>query len=599
MGYEFKPDDVRIFVSSGGYRTSEKGKELFFEFCPYCNGGGHDKETFSVNLENGAFKCFRESCGKQGHFVELARDFNFPLDFGYDKKKYKKLKQVKITTGNEAVSYMQSRGISEEVTKRYKLTVQKKNPKILVFPFFDENGIMVSAKYRKTDFVKGRDKNKEWFESETKPILFGMMQCKDFKRLIITEGQIDSLTVAECGFDNAVSVPTGATGFTWIQNCYEWVSQFQEIIIFGDCEKGKITLVDGIASRFPEKLIKVVRAVDYLGEKDANDIFRKFGKDAIVKCIENAEIQKIKAVKKLSEVKSVDLNSLEHVKTGIYDVDRIIGGLYYGQVILISGKRGEGKSTLASQIIANCIDQDKGVFIYSGELPDYHFKRWLDLQIAGQKNIITSHNEYGDEIYDVSDRAIEKINAWYQDKAYIFDNSVILDELGSNDNSLLMTIEKSICSYGLKVILIDNLMTALDVDLSNDLYRAQSDFLKRVKNIAVKYNVAVIIIAHPKKTQSGQKLDNDSVSGSGDITNRVDTVMIYSTNTDEDKETYQSTIQITKNRLTGAKREGDNAIKVSYSVVSKRIVCDNDNPNKVYGCFKSIEQPADICEPPF
>ena len=426
-----------------------------------------------------------------------------------------------------------------------------------------------------------------------------MMQCKDFKRLIITEGQIDSLTVAECGFDNAVSVPTGATGFTWIQNCYEWVSQFQEIIIFGDCEKGKITLVDGIASRFPEKLIKVVRAVDYLGEKDANDIFRKFGKDAIVKCIENAEIQKIKAVKKLSEVKSVDLNSLEHVKTGIYDVDRIIGGLYYGQVMLISGKRGEGKSTLASQIIANCIDQDKGVFIYSGELPDYHFKRWLDLQIAGQKNIITSHNEYGDEIYDVSDRAIEKINAWYQDKAYIFDNSVILDELGSNDNSLLMTIEKSICSYGLKVILIDNLMTALDVDLSNDLYRAQSDFLKRVKNIAVKYNVAVIIIAHPKKIQSGQKLDNDSVSGSGDITNRVDTVIIYSTNTDEDKEAYQSTIQITKNRLTGAKREGDNAIKVSYSVISKRIVCDNDNPNKVYGCFKGIEQPADICEPPF
>ena len=72
-------------------RLSEKGKELFFEFCPYCNGGGHDKETFSVNLESGAFKCFRESCGKQGHFVELARDFNFPLDFGYEKKKYKKL----------------------------------------------------------------------------------------------------------------------------------------------------------------------------------------------------------------------------------------------------------------------------------------------------------------------------------------------------------------------------------------------------------------------------------------------------------------------------------------------------------------------------
>lgn len=115
---------------------------------------------------------------------------------------------------------------------------------------------MVSAKYRKMDFVKSRDKNKEWFEADTMPILFGMMQCKDFKRLIITEGQIDSLTVAECGFDNSVSVPNGATGFTWISNCYDWLGRFDEIVIFGDCEKNKITLVDDIVSRFPLKKIK-------------------------------------------------------------------------------------------------------------------------------------------------------------------------------------------------------------------------------------------------------------------------------------------------------------------------------------------------------
>lgn len=40
-----------------------------------------------------------------------------------------------------------------------------------------------------------------------------MKQCVGFDRLIITEGQIDSLTVAECGLDNAVSVPTGGQWF--------------------------------------------------------------------------------------------------------------------------------------------------------------------------------------------------------------------------------------------------------------------------------------------------------------------------------------------------------------------------------------------------
>ena len=68
---------------------------------------------------------------------------------------------------------------------------------------------MQFVKYRKTDFDKARDKNKEWCEAGTRPILFGMKQCVDFETLVITEGQIDSLSVSEAGVKNAVSVPTG------------------------------------------------------------------------------------------------------------------------------------------------------------------------------------------------------------------------------------------------------------------------------------------------------------------------------------------------------------------------------------------------------
>lgn len=607
MSYRFRQGDVIAFANARGYETHEKGNELFFKYCPYCQGGGHDKETFSVNLETGAFKCFRASCNKHGHFVELARDFDYPLEQDGVKRKYRRLKQVRIETKDEAVSYMKSRGIGEEVTKRYKLTVQNEKPNILVFPFFDENGIMVSAKYRKTDFVKGRDKNKEWFEKETKPILFGMMQCKDFKRLIITEGQIDSLTVAECGFDNAVSVPTGAKGLTWINNCYDWVSQFEEIVVFGDCEKNKITLADDIVSRFPLKIIKVVRQADYLGEKDANDILRKYGRDAVRCCIENAEIKPVRAVKPLASVKKADLSGMERIKTGIYDIDKTIGGMYLGQLILITGKRGEGKSTLASQIFANAIDQGYSAFAYSGELPDYHFKNWLDLQISGSHNIQERQNEYGETDYWLSDKTVEIINDWYAEKAYIFDNNVMLDELAvdgrknesGEEITLLGAMQQAVCRYGIKFVLLDNLMTALDVEPTSDLYRAQSEFVKKVKSIAVRLNIVVVLIAHPKKEQDGKELDNDSVSGSSDITNAVDVVMTYSGNNGEDKETYQSLIGITKNRLTGRKLLKDNRVKVRYSEKSKRIICDNDNPNKVYGCFKSIEHPADIYEPPF
>jgi len=42
-------------------------------------------------------------------------------------------------------------------------------------------------------------------------------------------------------------------------------------------------------------------------------------------------------------------------------------------------------------------------------------------------------------------------------------------------------------------------MTALDVDLKNDFYHAQSKFIKRLKSIAVKYNIVVLMVAHPRK----------------------------------------------------------------------------------------------------
>lgn len=607
MAYQFDRNDVYGFAIARSAETTEKGDELFFKRCPYCNGGDHDLHTFSINLETGAFKCFRHSCGKQGHFVELARDFDFQLDFGYAKKKFVKLEQKPIVIKDQAIEYMASRGIDEATTRKYQLTMRNDQKNVLVFPFHNENGVLVSAKYRHTDYDPKKHNSKEFFFKGTMPILFGMMQCVGFDRLIITEGQIDSLTVACCGIDNAVSVPTGALGFKWIDNCYDWVNRFSEIVIFGDCEKdGKVTLVDGISSRFPNKIIKIVRVEDYLGEKDANDILRKYGKDAVIKCVENAQIKPVKAVKRLADVKAVDLEKLEHIKTGIYDLDKVIYGIYPGQVALLTGKRGDGKSTLASQIIANALEQGYGVFVYSGELPDYHFKRWLDMQIAGSEHIEESQNEYGDQTYWISDQTVEKINAWYHDRAFIFDNTAVLDELATEskrnahgeDITLLGSMEQAVCRYGLRIVLIDNLMCALDADMSSDLYRAQSDFVKRVKALAVKLNIAVLLIAHPRKEQDGKQLSNDSVSGSSDITNAVDMVMTYYANDDDDKNEYQSRIGVTKNRLTGKKLVDDSAIKVSYSCKSKRIACKNDDYKKVYGCFTGDECKEPVA-PPF
>ena len=575
MGYEFQERDLLGLAEKLGAETRRKGDELFFKWCPYCHGDGHDKDTFSVNVSTGLYKCFRSGCDRHGHFVQLARDFGYPLDMGDTPRKYRELPQRPLKVKEQAVRYLEGRGISRTVTERYHISARKDNENVLVFPFYDENHTLRFVKYRKTDFDKERDKNKEWCEKDTMPILFGMDQCQDFSRLVITEGQIDSLSLAEAGIPNAVSVPNGARGFTWIENCWDWVSKFPEVVVFGDCERGKITLVDELSRRLRCKL-RVVRQEDYLGEKDANAILQKYGPEAIRQAVHNAQVLPVNHVVRLADVESVDLNDLERIRTGFFNLDRVVDGFFMGQLVLLTGKRGEGKSTLMGQLMAEALNQGYKVLAYSGELPGYQFKRWLDFQLAGPQNVLTTYNVYSDPRYSLGEDTVQRLNRWYYDNAFLYDNNSLN---GDEYESLLETIEKTIQRYGVKLVCVDNLMTAIDVASADSQYIQQSQFVRSLKQIAVRYNVVVLLVAHPKKTD-GKVTDNDAVSGSSDITNRADIVLSYVKNAEG--EAPGGKVFVMKNRMTGKLALGDNAVAMEYEPSSKRIYQAGSSPSYKY-----------------
>lgn len=575
MGYEFQERDLLGLAEKLGAETRRKGDELFFTWCPYCRGDGHDKDTFSVNLNTGLFKCFRSGCDRHGHFVQLARDFGYPLDMGDGPRKYRELPQRPLKVKEQAVKYLAGRGISRAVTERYRVSARKDNENVLVFPFYDGNHILRFVKYRKTDFDKERDKNKEWCERDTMPILFGMGQCRDFSRLVITEGQIDSLSLAEAGVENAVSVPNGAKGFTWVENCWDWVSKFPEVVVFGDCEKGKITLVEELSRRLRCKL-RVVRQEDYLGEKDANAILQKYGPEALRQAVANAQVLPVNHVVRLADVESVDLNGLERIRTGFSNLDRVVDGFFMGQLVLLTGKRGEGKSTLMGQLMAEALNQGYKVLAYSGELPGYQFKRWLDFQLAGPQNVLTTYNVYSDPKYSLGEGTVERLNRWYYDNAFLYDNNSLN---GDEYESLLETIEKAIQRYGVKLVCVDNLMTAIDVASADSQYIQQSQFVRSLKQIAVRYNVVVLLVAHPKKTE-GKVTDNDAVSGSSDITNRADIVLSYVKNAEG--EAPGGKVFVMKNRMTGKLALGDGAVAMEYEPSSKRIYQAGSSPSYKY-----------------
>jgi len=339
--------------------------------------------------------------------------------------------------------------------------------------------------------------------------------------------------------------------------------------------------------------LKYVRPEDYKDCKDANEILVKYGKEQIKTCIENAVIVPISQVIELADVKQVNIFDIEKMPTGIKDMDYLLyGGLPFGGLTLLSGKAGEGKSTLASQMMVNAIESGYKVFAYSGELNNSVFKNWFDMQVAGSDHITEETDRWGMPVYRISNTNRKLIEDWYRGKFFMFNNN---DLDGNELTSLCELVEQVIMQYGVRVIFLDNLMTAIDLEQSNgsDKYERQSLFVKRLSRLALKYDVLIVLVAHKRKNNFSTN-ENDEVMGSSDITNLAMVTIAYEKNDELDPS--QRLCKVSKNRLFG--KVNTQGWKLEYDDKSKRIYGQNDDLHRVYSWDDSNDgfiSADDIC----
>lgn len=208
----------------------------------------------------------------------------------------------------------------------------------------------------------------------------------------------------------------------------------------------------------------------------------------------------------------------EYVKTQIKEIDKLTHGLLKGGVSIWSGLRGSAKSTVLSQIGLQAVNDNHNVLVYSGELTDKRFVRWLLQQAAGKqysREIIKEDSSY----WFVPKEIETEIAAWISDRLYIYNNSY-----GSNYQTLI----KQICEKTEKVkpdlVIIDNLMTVDIQGIDSNEYRAQTGFMLELTNLAKQFNCHVALVAHPRKAATFLRLND--VSGSGNLVNLVDSAFI-------------------------------------------------------------------------
>lgn len=156
--------------------------------------------------------------------------------------------------------------------------------------------------------------------------------------------------------------------------------------------------------------------------------------------------------------------------------------------------------------MAYALEQGYRTFAYSGELPNYLYKSWFDFQIAGRHHIVENKTDFGTLNRFLTKANQELINAWYMERAYIYDNRIVEND---EKEDLLKSIERSIQQYGTKVILIDNLMTAMYIDeqRGSDKYDQQVFYCKR-RQQAVHFMVMLL----PYQNQS-RKIGNHQATG--------------------------------------------------------------------------------------
>jgi archaellum biogenesis ATPase FlaH len=440
------------------------------------------------------------------HGVQTKRAYRYPADVVSEDK-------------SQVYKYLGMRKISKE-TVDYAQVEQDEHGNV-VFKYYDLNDVLTMVKYRPSRKVKkGEAKNWCQKDADTAPLLFNMNRINVGQPLLICSGEIDCLSAIEAGFHNAVSIPLGDGNTHWIEENWDWLEEFKDIIICADNDESGRKFQKDIVYRLGSWRCKVVNVPEtYTTEegreifvKDLNEVLFWYGKEKVLEIILNAKDTPVQSVIGFSKIKKIDYDQIDGICTGIKKLDNVLMRLFYGTFNILTGIRGGGKSSLLSQIICNALDQDKDVWLYSKEMPDFMTKSWLNYILAGPRNVRRYVSKEGADYYKVPDEVSQKIDAHYGDRLVYYK-----DEWSSLAEDILQSMEDCARKYGCKLFVIDNLKTVKFKCSQEEKWSKQVDFINDLINFAKKYNVVVILVVHPKKIETIRRLTSMDIGGMSDI----------------------------------------------------------------------------------
>lgn len=546
--------------------------------CPQCSDARKNKgdKPLSVNITTGEYNC--HNCGWKGNVRAFERKretkeyFKPPADV---------LKSIDLKQKTE--DWFKKRSVSRATLDKFMIfnreefmpqTSKKEN--CICFPYF-RDGELVNIKFR--------DAKKNFkMVKEAELIFYNLSNMGDKKYCIITEGEIDCMSVYESGFGvepianddgelinesfskwSVVSVPNGASKgnqrLDYLDSCSDWFIGLHEIIVATDNDEAGNMLRDELIRRLG---VERCRTVNYPLEeavplenglkrrcKDFNEVLMYLGKDVLINCINNSEAIPIDGVYYLDDIFP---SMIENFKKGIQlspttrftEMDEYFRWKK-GELNLFVGYGNHGKTFFALQLMLTKSIWDGWKWaIFSPEnypandfyddLIEMYVGKWLDKM---------SEEEYTKACHFISE--------------HIF---YVYPEDSHDINSINERFRHLVMKKGVDGVMVDPFN---QLDHIQKPYQREDQYLseifKDIKRFALLNNVCYNIIAHPKNpTYNNDKslpvVDMYDIAGGAAWGNKMDNIISYyrpNFHSDKNDPAVEIYIQKLKRRRTGGK----------------------------------------------
>jgi hypothetical protein len=523
-----------------GWEFYDGSDKWFIETCPYCGDteSNSKKKKCYVWKDTGNFKCFR--CGQESGTLLISREF-----LGQDvnnntqnvRARAKKLGTHKkkvidddlwhqwetdLFEDKVAVEYLTKRGLSNELIAKHHLGLQTMGvDEYVVFPYF-YNGVCTSAKKRK---INSKSKNDRFTsESGCTATLYNLDNIKPGKPLIITESEIDCLSLLEVGFSNVVALP----------GCGSWKEEYADDIslttlwyLCFDPDKPGQDSAKNLITRYGNKVRNIV--IDPL--RDINELLvdGDLAMDVVLEKINEQKSESLRSTNAfmhdgkdiMSVFNDIGKINVQH-DTGFKCLDKIIGGWRPHELTVLSADSGMGKSTVAFLMALEQAKMGNASAVISLEEPTQSMIIKQLTHFFGKPY----HECTADDIERFRPIAVEasKLPIYHHHNPGFVD----IDELISD---LIFEIER----HGVKFVVIDHLdfIEAKMGDSFDGDLKYTRHVMKKISNMVKNHPVHVMLIAHTRKKRrlaSGEEISRytmDDIRGNSDIIKLANNVMFF------------------------------------------------------------------------